>query len=532
MTARPTTHFDALIIGAGFAGLYSLHRMRKLGLSARILEAGSGVGGTWYWNRYPGARCDVPSLQYSYQFSPELEQEWEWKERYAPQAEILQYAQHVVERFDLGGDIQFDTRVSAAHFDDSAGHWSVTTQAGETLTARYCIMATGCLSAANDPDFPGRDSFTGNWYHTGRWPHTGVDFTGKRVAVIGTGSSAIQSIPIIAEQADHLHVLQRTPNFSVPAHNGPLDPQEARELKQRYREFRQYCREQLIAWDVSANERTFGEHSIEELEAECERRWQLGGLYFYGAFADLLTDQDANNAIAEFVRNRIRERVRDPQVAEKLLPDQVFGCKRVCADTGYFETFNRDNVTLLDIRDTPIDRIEPNGIRIGQRTLEVDVIVTATGFDAMTGALDRIDIRGRGGQTLKNKWHAGPRTYLGLTTAGFPNMFIICGPGSPSVLTNMMTAIEQHVEFVSNCVQYMEQRGHRTIDATVDAEDEWVEHVNAVAGESLLLGCNSWYLGANVPGKPRVFMPYLGFPPYVEKCEAVASNGYAGFALA
>lgn len=525
------TELDAIVVGAGFAGLYMLHKLRQQGLSARILEAGSGVGGTWYWNRYPGARCDIPSLQYSYQFDRELEQEWEWKERYAAQPEIMEYANHVVDRFGLGPHIQFDTRVAAAHFDDDGGRWHVESEAGEHFVAEHCVMATGCLSAANDPKFAGRESFSGDWYHTGRWPHEGVDFSGKVVGIIGTGSSAIQSIPIIAEQAEHLFVFQRTPNYSIPAHNGPLDPELAKDIKSRYPEYREFTRNQLIAWDIKMNEKEVGQLSPEEIRAECERRWQLGGLYFYGTFADMLINQEANDAAAGFVREKIRERVNDPKVAELLSPTSVFGCKRICADTGYFETFNRDNVTLIDISGSPIDEITEGGLRVGGESYALDAIVSATGFDAMTGSLDRIDIRGSGGKTLKEKWAAGPRTFLGLATAGFPNFFIISGPGSPSVLTNMITSIEQHVEFIADAVAYLRERKLHRIDATLEAEDAWVDHVNEVAGSTLLLGCNSWYLGANVPGKPRVFMPYLGFPPYVEKCEQVVSNDYEGFEL-
>ena len=531
-SATKIDHLDAVVVGAGFAGLYMLHRFKQLGLRARILEAGGGVGGTWYWNRYPGARCDIPSLQYSYQFSPELEQEWEWKERYAPQPEIMAYAKHVVERFELGPDIQFNTRVAAAHFNEDNSRWSVTTEAGDVISARFCVMATGCLSSANDPEFPGRESFTGDWYHTGRWPHGGVDFSGQRVAVIGTGSSAIQSIPIIAEQADQLTVFQRTPNFSVPAHNRLQDLQEEAEVKKNYRAFRANGRAQPIGWDTAGNERTAEEHTPDEIRTECERRWEMGGLYFYGTFADLLVGKEANDIVAEFVRGKIRERVADPQLADALSPDTIFGCKRVCADTGYFETYNRSNVTLVDIAQSGIEEITTHGVRADGKEYAVDAIVTATGFDAMTGSLDRIDIQGKGGLKLKDKWHAGPRTYLGLTTAGFPNFFIISGPGSPSVLTNMITSIEQHVEFVADCVAWLRDQELASIDASIEAEDDWVDHVNEVAGETLLLGCNSWYLGANVPGKPRVFMPYLGFPEYVEKCDTVVKNAYEGFQTA
>ena len=527
-TTKPQS-LDAVVVGAGFAGLYMLHRFKKLGLNARILEAGGGVGGTWYWNRYPGARCDIPSLQYSYQFSPELEQEWEWKERYAAQPEIMEYAEHVVERFGLAPDIQFNTRVASAHFNDKASRWQITTEAGEKFSAQYCVMATGCLSSANDPEFPGRDEFTGNWYHTGRWPHEGVDLSGQRVAVIGTGSSAIQSIPLLAEQAKHLTVFQRTPNYSVPAHNRLQDKEEEARIKASYAEFRAMGKAQGVGWDTANNDKTAEEHSPAEIKAECERRWKMGGLYFYGTFADLLVNKEANDIVAAFVQEKTRERIKDPALADLLAPETILGCKRICADTGYFETYNRDDVSLVDISKTGIKEITPNGVKVGDVEYRVDAIVTATGFDAMTGSLDRIDIRGSKGKKLKDKWAAGPRTYLGLTTAGFPNFFIISGPGSPSVLTNMITSIEQHVEFVADCVEWLQKEELQTIDASLAAEDDWVDHVNEVAGETLLLGCNSWYLGANVPGKPRVFMPYLGFPEYVEKCESVAKDSYAGF---
>ncbi len=525
------TQLDAVVVGAGFAGLYMLHRLRELGLSACILEAGSGVGGTWFWNRYPGARCDVPSLQYSYEFSDELQQEWEWTERYAAQPEILKYAKHVAERFGLRPHIHLNTRVAAAIFDEATRRWTIETATRQRFDARFCIMATGCLSSANTPAFEGRDSFQGSTYHTGNWPHEGVDFTGLRTGVVGTGSSAIQAIPIIAEQAEHLYVFQRTPNYSIPAHNGPLDPQFKNDIKAQYERFRAHNRSQLIAWDVEMNEAASADLTPEEIRVECERRWALGGLYFYGALSDLLINEQANEAVAEFVRDKIREKVHDPEVAELLTPRSVLGCKRICADTGYFETFNRDNVTLVDVSKTTIERITPDGPVVDGQTYVLDAIVYATGFDAMTGSLSRIDIRGKAGQRLTEKWAAGPRTYLGLGTAGFPNLFMISGPGSPSVLSNMITSIEQHVEFISDCIEYLRRRDLREIEATLEAEDEWVDHVNEVADGTLLNNCNSWYLGANVPGKPRVFMPYLGFPTYVEKCDRVAENGYEGFAL-
>jgi cation diffusion facilitator CzcD-associated flavoprotein CzcO len=531
MSDSQAERFDVVVVGAGFAGLYALHRLRGLGLSVRVFEAGSGIGGTWFWNRYPGARCDVESLQYSYQFSEALQQEWEWSERYATQAEILDYIHHVAERFDLRRDVQLGTRVVSAVFDQEAGCWTVETEPAGRFSAQYCVMATGCLSSANLPRLPGLEDFSGARYHTGQWPHEAVDFAGKRVGVIGTGSSAIQSIPLIAKEAEHLFVFQRTPNYSVPAHNGPLDPRVVEEVKADYPGFRARNSQTGFGLDTRARDESALAVSAEEREVEYEARWQRGGLPFISSFNDLGSSKEANDTAAEFLRRKIREIVSDPELAELLSPDQVVGCKRLCVDTAYFETFNRPNVTLVDLRSAPIEAITRAGLRSGGVEYALDCIVFATGFDAMTGALLRVDIRGRSGQTLRDKWSAGPRTYLGLATAGFPNLFLITGPGSPSVLSNMIPSIEQHVNWIADCVEHMRERGSSRIEATVGAEDAWVAHVNEVAGETLYPSCNSWYLGANVPGKPRVFMPYLGFPPYVEKCNEVASRGYEGFAL-
>jgi len=527
-----TSEFDVAIIGAGFAGLYSLHKLRdELGLTARVFETGAGPGGTWYWNRYPGARVDIPSMQYSYQFDENLQQEWDWREKYAPQGEILEYVDHVVERFDLDRDIQYNTKVVASFYDDDTGMWTLTLDNGDEIVARYCIMATGCLSAANKPHFKGDDSFQGDVFHTGQWPHEGVDFRGKSVGIIGTGSSAVQAIPMIAGECEHLTVFQRTPNFSAPAYNGPLDQEYAKSVKADYKAFRDRGQESLVAWDINMNEKNYAEMSAEELTACLEERWQMGGLFFYGTLADLLTDQQANNVVSDFVRDKIRSKVNDAKTAQLLTPKTMIGCKRICADTNYFETYNRDNVTLVDISETPISEFTPTGLNVGGASWDFDVIVYATGFDAMTGSLDRVDIRGRDGLTLKEKWAAGPRTMLGLQTAGFPNMFIIANAGSPSVLTNMITGIEQHVEWIADAIRYVQQSGLNTIEATASAEDDWVDHTNEVASETLLLGCNSWYLGANIPGKPRVFMPYLGYPDYKAKCNEIAADGYPGFTL-
>ncbi|HZT46349.1 MAG TPA: NAD(P)/FAD-dependent oxidoreductase [Hyphomicrobiaceae bacterium] len=525
--------FDAVIVGAGFAGLYMLHRLRGLGFRARVIEAGSGVGGTWYWNRYPGARCDVESMQYSYQFDAALQQEWEWTERYATQPEILRYANHVADRFDLRRDITFNTRVTAATFDERASRWVVATSDGARLTARFCIMATGCLSSPNLPKFPGLDAFKGERYHTGYWPHEPVDFTGKRVAVIGTGSSAVQSIPIIARQASHLYVFQRTPNYAVPAQNAPLDPEYVRKVKAQYPAMRARAKQTMTGIDFDYSDREALATPPEERTREYERRWQHGGLWFLGAFKDLMVDQEANETAAEFVRAKIRSRVRDPQVAELLAPRNTIGCKRLCVDIDYYETFNRENVTLIDVSRSPIEAITKAGVRAHGREHAVDAIVFATGFDAMTGALTRIDIRGRGGLPLREKWNEGPRTYLGLAMAGFPNLFTITGPGSPSVLTNMLPTIEQHVEWIADAMAHLRAAGRATIEPRAEAEDEWVGHVGEMAGRTLRYTCSSWYLGVNIPGKPRVFMPYIGgFPRYVEKCNEVAAKGYEGFLVA
>ncbi len=532
MTDPTARSYDAIVVGAGFGGLCMLHRLRGLGLSAHVFEAGRGVGGTWFWNRYPGARCDVESLEYSYQFSDDLQQEWEWTERYASQPEILRYLNHVADRFDLRRDITFSTRVASAVFDEPTDRWHVRTDGGSEVTARFVIMATGCLSSTNQPAIPGRATFAGPTFHTGNWPHEPVDFTGKRVAVIGTGSSGIQAIPLIAEQAAHLTVFQRTANFSVPAQNRPLTPEEQRTVKRNYAALRTRGGQMPFGFDTRSTEVTAMQVSADERRAEYEARWASGGLPFLGSFADMIMDAQANATAAEFIREKIRGLVDDPAVAETLLPRGVVGCKRLCSDTGYFETFNRPNVTLVDIAAAPITAITPTGITTATASYDVDCIVFATGFDAMTGALVRVDIRGRGGRSLREKWAEGPRTYLGLSSAGFPNFFIITGPGSPSVLSNMVPSIEQHANWIAACVAWMDANGKRRIEATPEAEDAWVAHVNEVADATLYPSCNSWYIGANIPGKPRVFMPYLGFPAYVQKCEEVVARGYEGFAVA
>jgi cation diffusion facilitator CzcD-associated flavoprotein CzcO len=530
----PTDRVDAVVVGAGFAGMYMLHRFRGLGVTTRVFEAGGDVGGTWYWNRYPGARCDVASINYSYSFDPELEQEWNWSERYSPQPEILEYAQHVADRYDLRRDIQFNTRVEAATFDEGEGRWTITTDAGDVVSAQHFIMAVGCLSASKLPEIPGIEDFGGETYHTGHWPHEGVDFSGKRVAVIGTGSSAIQSIPIIAEQAAHLTVFQRTPNFSFPAHNRPLTPDEVEEVKAIYPDHREAARRSGFGVPAVLPDTSALSTPEEVRQARYEEAWKQGDLVsVLLAYDDLLTVKEANDTAAEFVRNKIRSIVTDPEVAEILAPtNHPVGTKRPCLDSGYFETFNRDDVELVDLLKTPLEAVTPTGIRTSGGEYEVDAIVFATGFDAMTGSLLAVDIKGRDGESLRDKWAAGPRTYLGLLSAGFPNLFMITGPGSPSVLSNMMVSIEQHVDFVAECVNYLREHDKAVIEPTLEAEDAWVEHVNEAGDATLYPQANSWYMGANVPGKPRVFMPYIGgVGVYREKCEEVVANGYEGFEL-
>ena len=524
---------DIAVVGAGFAGMYTIHRARQTGMSVQVFEAGTDVGGTWYWNRYPGARCDIESVEYSYSFDEDLQQEWEWRERYAPQPEILEYAQHVADRFDLRSDIQFSTRITSAHFHESTNTWTITTDRGDSVTARFVVFATGCLSSANVPPFDGADTFTGDVYHTGQWPHEGVDFTGKTVAVIGTGSSAIQSIPIIANQAKHLTVFQRTASYSVPARNDSIDHDYVKEVKSNYKAFRDANRQQTGAFGSNIRRSDISALAVteEERRAEFEKRWEEGGFAFLSSYNDFLLTQDANNTVAEFVREKIFSIVNDPATAAKLLPQQVIGCKRLCLDTNYFETFNKPHVSLIDVSTSPIERITPQGVVVGGVEYLVDALVYATGFDAMTGSLLKIDIRGRNNTSLAEAWDAGPVTYLGLTTAGFPNMFMVSGPGSPSVLTNMIMSIEQHVEWITDCIKYLSDNNKTTIESTSQSQSDWVNFVNAVADMTLYPSCNSWYLGANVPGKPRVFMPLIGFPTYVDKCNEVVAKNYEGFVL-
>jgi cyclohexanone monooxygenase len=524
---------DVIIVGSGVAGLYAIHKLRGLGFKVRAYEAGTGVGGTWYWNRYPGCRCDVESLEYSFSFDDDLQQEWRWPERYGGQPAILEYVNHVADRFDLRKEIVFNTRIKCARYDSDTAHWTVETDKGDIVSASYCIMATGNLSTPRKPDLDGIDDFEGDWFHTGLWPHEGVDFTGKRVGVIGTGSSGVQSIPHIAEQATHLQVFQRTANFSLPARNEPMTDAREQPHKATYSERRK-----------AAYETSFGiagyppptqsalEVPEEERTAIYEAKWAEGGSISYlFAFNDLLTNKEANDTASEFVRNKIRATVKDQKTAELLCPnDHPIGTKRLILDSNYFETYNRDNVELIDIRSAPIQRLTATGIQTTDGHYELDAIVFATGFDAMTGAMKEIDIRTDKGVDIKQKWANGPMTYLGIMMADFPNLFMITGPQSPGVKSQMMLSCEQHVNWIADCLTHLRDTGQIRIEPEAQAETEWVQHNNDVANATLYPLANSWYVGANIPGKPRIFMPYVGgVQRYKAECDAIAANGYKGF---
>ncbi len=531
---RSAPELDVVVVGAGMAGLYLLYRLRGLGFSAIALESADDVGGTWYWNRYPGARCDVQSVDYSYSFDPELQDEWEWSEKYATQPEILRYLEHVADKHDLRRDIRFSTRVDAARWDEGAALWRVRTDQGDEVACRHFVMATGCLSVPKSPEFEGTDRFAGAVYFTSRWPHEGVDFTGMRVGVIGTGSSGIQSIPIIASQASQLTVFQRTPNFSMPAGNGPIPEGKLAALRKDPDEYRAAARVSMAGVPLEPATESALAVSDEERRTRYERAWRAGELFAPGReFNDLAINRAANETFCEFVRDKIRSIVDDPETAETLCPrDHPFGTKRPCLDSNYYQTFNLAHVRLVDLRKHPISTITETGIETADESFVFDAIVYATGFDAMTGALVAVDIEGRDGVALEDKWAAGPMTYLGLTTVGFPNMFMVTGPGSPSVLSNMVVSIEQHVDWIVDCLADMRDRGYATIEPTETAEAGWVQHVNDCADITLYPSANSWYMGANVPGKPRVFLPYVGgVGPYRATCDSVKEQGYLGFEL-
>jgi cyclohexanone monooxygenase len=521
---------DAVVVGAGFAGMYMLHCLRGRGLEVQGFEAGADVGGTWYWNRYPGARCDAESIEYSYSFDPDLEQEWRWTERFATQPEILAYAAHVAERFDLRRNFRFETRVTSATFDETRQRWTIKTDKGDLVSSRYFVAAVGCLSEPKKPEIAGLESFAGETLFSSRWPRTPIDFAGKRVGVIGTGSTGTQIIPVVAQQARQLYVFQRTPNFSMPARNAPISDEQDRAVKRDYAALRARGRE-FGAASVDLGTRSALAVDPAERNRVYEARWQLGGPVIQTAFSDIMVDPSANETAAEFVRSKIREIVKDPETARVLCPTTYpIGTRRVCVDTDYYATFNRDNVHLIDLEATPLQRITSLGVRTSAGEIALDTLILATGFDAMTGPMLAMDIKGRGGRSLRDAWSQGARTYLGLMVTDFPNMFVITGPGSPSVLGNVLISIEQHVEWLDRLIAYMESAGIATIEATAPAEADWVAHVNMLADQTLFAGAKSWYTGANIPGKPRVFLPYVGgMGNYRRKCEEVANAGYAGF---
>ena len=522
-----TKEFDVLIVGAGFAGIYQLLKLRRLGLSAVILEKGDQIGGTWHWNRYPGARCDIPSLEYSYQFDEDLQQEWNWSEKYSGQPEILEYINHVADRYELRDGIQFEEEVISANFNESSAKWKITSSKGH-YESRFCIFATGCLSIPNKPDFLGLENFKGQLLQTSSWPQEEQDFTGKRVAVIGTGSSAIQSIPLIAEQAEELYVFQRTPNYSIPSNNGPMDKVVEEDIKSRYSEFRKD--NYLNGFGIAAisDEALIAETDLDEVHVQLEENWQSAGLGFFGGYADVALDAEANEVAANFVRNKIKEIVKDPKTAQLLVPDYHIGGKRLCVDTGYFETFNKDNVFLIDLKEHPIQKITANTLE-SDKTYEVDTLIMATGFDAITGALTNIDISGRGNVKLKDQWEGGAKSYLGIGITNFPNLFTVTGPGSPSVLSNMMPSIEQHVNWITDCIEWMMKNDKTVIESTKTAEDDWMVLVNEIADMTVFTDTKSWYNGSNIEEKAKSFLPFIGVPVYTEMLDEIVSESYKGF---
>lgn len=522
---------DVVVVGAGFSGLYLLYRLRKAGFSTRVFERGGDVGGTWYWNRYPGARCDVESLQYSYSFDEQLQQDWHWPEKFSAQPDILAYANHVADRFNLKKDIEFNIEVKASWFDENLKTWKITTNTGEEINAQYFIMATGCISTTQIPNIKGLSDYVGNTFHTGDWPHEEVDFSGQSIAVIGTGSSGIQSIPVLAKQAKKLTVFQRTPNYSIPSQNEPMTKKYERSWKDVYSERRKEMRYSAHGSLKDLNDVPALSVDEDQRQELYTKRWAIGGTGFLGSFNDLLTNADANYTAAEYVRQQIKRVVKDKETAEILCPRSYpIGTKRICIDTGYFETYNRENVKLVDISKKPIQRLVTDGIIVDDQLYPFDSIIFATGFDAMTGSIFNVDIKGRDGLALKEKWNAGPKTYLGLMSASFPNLFMITGPGSPSVKSNMIMSIEQHVDLVIETLLSMRRKGLSVVEPELEAENKWVDHVQEVANKTLFPQANSWYMGANIPGKPRLFMPYIGgVGAYREICEEIVANNYRGF---
>ena len=558
MTETQSENLDAIIVGAGMSGLYMLHKIRSQGLSVKLIEAGDGVGGVWFWNRYPGSRCDAPSIEYSYSFSEELHNEWDWSEVMVEQSELEDYLNFVADKFDLRKDIMMETTVDTAHFDDQSKLWTVTTEQGQSFVVKYCIMATGCLTVPNVPDLKGVDSFKGEIHHTARWPKEGVDYAGKKVAVIGCGSSGVQSIPVIAETASHLYAFQRSPVYTFPAHNAPLPKEYMEQARKDYPEMRQTQRTSqlgLIAYSPAKNlkkaqaaaaeaagepvpeKKARNRPSKKILDLTPEQRKEEIKEFGYEVltrYQDVYYKPEANDVAGELYREALEDMLDDPQKADALAPKNYpLGCKRPVIDTDYYLAFNRKNVDIVDLRESGIAEVTEAGLKLEDGSeYDFDVMVYATGFDAMTGALNKIDIRGTNGASLKDKWEGGPKCYLGVQSNGFPNLFIVTGPGSPSVLSNVITSIEQHVEWISDTVEYMEAQSVKTLEPTLEAEEAWVEHVQEVAQGSMMTApsCNSWYLGTNIPGKPRLFLPYLGgVGNFRAKCDEIVANGYEGF---
>ena len=534
MAQRPKARCDVVVIGAGYSGLYALHKLRdRMGLDVIGLEAAADVGGTWYWNRYPGARCDIESIHYSYSFDEQLQLDWSWSERYSAQPEILAYLNHVADRFDLRRNYRFGTRVTSMEWDDDAGCWRVDTDDGDEIAARFVVAGTGNVSIPKEPEFAGLESFAGPVYATHAWPHSEPDLTGQRVGIIGTGASGIQAIPKLAERAGHLTVFQRTPNFATPLRNRPSDPEEVAATKANYSAVRAAARNSFLGVPYARAEHSALEVTPEHRRQTYDRGWRTGGFaILVESYTDLLVDEQANDTVAEYTRERIRERVTDPAVAELLCPDDhAFGTKRLPMETGYYETFNRDNVTLVDVKPNPIEAVTPTGLRLTDGTeYELDVLVLATGFDAFTGALTRMGIVGRDGQKLNDVWAAGPVSYLGLMTNGFPNLFTITGPGAAVALYNNPLAIEDHVDLATTVLQHMLDNGHETIEPDAQAQAAWREELNQRAHATLFPRANSWYMGANIPGKPRVVMMYVGAAAeYRATCADVVDDDYRGF---
>jgi cation diffusion facilitator CzcD-associated flavoprotein CzcO len=526
--------YDVIVVGAGLAGLCALHHLRELGLTVRGFESASDVGGVWFWNRYPGARFDSESYTYCYSFSEELLEEWDWQERFAAQPEVLAYFERFADKFDLRRDIRFDTRVVSAHYEERGRSWLVETDRGERARSRYLLTAVGCLSAHQLPDIDGIEDFAGTSYHTARWPREGVSLAGKRVGVVGTGATGVQVIQTVAREVAQLTVFQRTANYCVPQRNAALTDEERREIKRNYPSIFARCRESYGGFEHTFDPRSGLDVSAAEREATFEALWaQPGFAFWFGNFSDMLTDDTVNAWASDFVRRKIRERVRDPETARKLMPDHPFGTKRVPLENGYYEVYNEAHVELVDLRETPIERVTPAGVRTTRGEHALDVIVFATGFDAATGALSRVDIRGEGGVSLREKWRMGPKTYLGMQVEGFPNLFTIAGPHNAASLCNAVRCTEQNVDWIAACIGYMRERGLTRIAPTAAAEAAWTRHVQEAAEATVLRHMsNSWFFGANTPGKPRSVAIYAGGAvAFRERCDEVASRGYEGFAF-